>query len=827
MDPTDLTDEELVYELMIRGVYDNLNENHRVKCGRLRELLTKENNGERIPPTRGSSPKTPIEDMQVCSEIIRLIRNDTEAGNVDKPQAKYLMSRAIHAQGRLRHIITDAQPEQDQIVLLNAELNKLIEGLWNTINQKRITSRRGTTTERQNPTDLDDTQNSRVSNRTDPNNYQRVLDRDTINDNPRPQQVIHTPRNTGAIPRNSNAATGVATVNLNRTAQTIPQATNQPRPPNVNFDSQLNESINIPYENLYQDRRSTAFWESGNHLNINQQNQRVIDILNNMSPPSDEEINQNASINTMDTREVRPNLPYRPLFTPANRTNVNAHTAEAPNTRNNQINQTAPRNTNIDNWLQNQSLLISEYISRREAGLPIGSRDIERLTSAVRQMPLQTINEVPISQEVSLRTQPIVPETQAQAAAQSNAQHITPTITERYTSAASQAQIFQPITTTRPGPPPPFDNQNQRTYTVNSSMAQPPHQANSNNEYFWQRPEQHTNNQASRAWPNYVPQQFSGQYYRQKPIPINNWKVFFSSDTPAKENEKPAYEFLEAIEMCRVAEGLQPDELLKRINYLLRGSAYEWFTGTRHLIYTWDQFLYEFRQKFISPFHDDEVLEQVQNRKQGEEESVSTFISHMTSKFRTMHDPPTEQRQCRIIFTNLRKNLAIYHADIVFQSIRELEKKMRNRELMMKSLQNEYKKRDPIRRNVHAALDEPIDSGEEIGDSDMDYLETECKEAEIMYNENPQGNRSKVKLTMRQRLMLRERSAANNKGKPTKKESNCFNCKKPGHFYQDCTEKPKMLCPGCGEHGVTKQTCPKCSKNGERGSRKEEPENKQ
>lgn len=55
MDPMHLNQEELDYELMIRDVYD-LNVHHRMKSGKLRELLARENLDSALRPAVGKSP---------------------------------------------------------------------------------------------------------------------------------------------------------------------------------------------------------------------------------------------------------------------------------------------------------------------------------------------------------------------------------------------------------------------------------------------------------------------------------------------------------------------------------------------------------------------------------------------------------------------------------------------------------------------------------------------------------------------------------------------------------------------------------------------------
>lgn len=106
MDPTDLSNEELDYELMVRNVYTQLNENIRVKRKQLREMVTKENAGTVPIPSGDNSPYPPAGDLSKCEEIMRTIREGLNERPLDKQTARSLMSHGIHVQNRLLRIQT-------------------------------------------------------------------------------------------------------------------------------------------------------------------------------------------------------------------------------------------------------------------------------------------------------------------------------------------------------------------------------------------------------------------------------------------------------------------------------------------------------------------------------------------------------------------------------------------------------------------------------------------------------------------------------------------------------------------------------------------------
>lgn len=103
MDPIYLKSEEVDYELMIRNVYD-LQVSMRTKTGRLRELLNRESIDSSLYPKKGTSPFPPKEDLQMCSNICRELREQLSNTTLNEVERWMILSRAIHVGNRLQRI---------------------------------------------------------------------------------------------------------------------------------------------------------------------------------------------------------------------------------------------------------------------------------------------------------------------------------------------------------------------------------------------------------------------------------------------------------------------------------------------------------------------------------------------------------------------------------------------------------------------------------------------------------------------------------------------------------------------------------------------------
>lgn len=70
---------------------------------------------------------------------------------------------------------------------------------------------------------------------------------------------------------------------------------------------------------------------------------------------------------------------------------------------------------------------------------------------------------------------------------------------------------------------------------------------------------------------------------------------------------------------------LTDEELIATLQNVLHGTARDWWDVARHKIHTWKEFHDQFHAAFLSEDYEDELAERVQNRIQGEGESIRDF----------------------------------------------------------------------------------------------------------------------------------------------------------------------------------------------------------
>lgn len=259
-----------------------------------------------------------------------------------------------------------------------------------------------------------------------------------------------------------------------------------------------------------------------------------------------------------------------------------------------------------------------------------------------------------------------------------------------------------------------------------------------------------------------------------------------------------------------------------------------WYVGIRLNINTWSDFVTRFKAKFLSDNHEYYLMDEIQNRKQGENESVTTFISDMVGRFRMLSQPIPEARQCHIIHKNLKRSLALFYAGETFTSLSILEQKCRNREEMLKNFEPKDSKDRTRKARVNVCdVEEPEQNVEDTPfDGNSDEEERTVDDLDLAVAKLLIRRLSGKRLTLRDKKILAkqnetDKAKQSDKGNKNdkKRECMCWNCRKPGHVSNDCPEDPRVFCYKCGEQEVYAPKCPKCQpKNSKGGFLSGEPE---
>lgn len=311
-----------------------------------------------------------------------------------------------------------------------------------------------------------------------------------------------------------------------------------------------------------------------------------------------------------------------------------------------------------------------------------------------------------------------------------------------------------------------------------------------------------------------------------KTVPVNQWRISFSGDANSpNKHDVNIHKFLKQVSLFRRASKITENELLDQVIHLLSGNARDWYQNAYTCIRTWPQFANELRRKFLPTDYNYDLVAQANRRKQGKNESISSYINAMEMLFQAMSVPMAEHQQLYIV----RSNLLQHYADIVAatnpQTIAEVEAVCKRLESSRKQQKENSitpaiaKPFRPKYGNVHAAeeIEENQSEPDEADDDDSgDGEGNNC--AALRQSENRQKKVAKP-------VKGGDKPAKSNNGTVKENSSKvnnvemCLNCKTQGHQQRDCKRKWKKHCYACGYEDVVARECPKCNpelaKNGQ------------
>lgn len=303
---------------------------------------------------------------------------------------------------------------------------------------------------------------------------------------------------------------------------------------------------------------------------------------------------------------------------------------------------------------------------------------------------------------------------------------------------------------------------------------------------------------------------------RHKPVPANLWRISFSGEDSTSRYDLPIHEFLRQVRMFQEAETLSDDELLRSMIYLLTGRARKWFANVRSRIFCWRQFEYEIRQEFLPDGYDYALMSELENTRQGRDQSIGAYLTDFESKCSAFARPLNEAHQVHIAKRNLLPEYALTMASHPIHTLRELREIGRRMEgaylqrssILRKSATPPQSRPSGNRRVVNVV---EIGADTEYGEADLSESELE---PEICYVRTS-------KPTSARRTPRRERPERPREPEPSSSMDptgrlgyRCVRCKRDGHKRQDCTFPPEPdFCFRCGLMGVRAPVCPSCSEN--------------
>lgn len=260
-------------------------------------------------------------------------------------------------------------------------------------------------------------------------------------------------------------------------------------------------------------------------------------------------------------------------------------------------------------------------------------------------------------------------------------------------------------------------------------------------------------------------------------VPIYKWNISFSGT----EGSLDAIAFLERVHELRIARGVNHDQLFNGAVDLFKEPALSWYRSIRHDVFSWFDLESRIKETFISPNHDEDVIDQIKSRKQGETETLTAFISVLRMKFSRLLKPWSVEDQINLVRRNLKPDISQQLALMSIKSYEELESYCR---LLAKNSPRlsvtKVERPRRILREVNPVQSSPVSQALPRAsiNNDSDLPATPIRTA--VDRDSPNSIK-------------------------------CWNCSGSGHLAISCPKPRHLFCYGCGASGKTRYTCGDCN----------------
>lgn len=248
-----------------------------------------------------------------------------------------------------------------------------------------------------------------------------------------------------------------------------------------------------------------------------------------------------------------------------------------------------------------------------------------------------------------------------------------------------------------------------------------------------------------------------------KSVPVYKWGLKFSG-LPEESVEG----FIIEVEEKRRCRFLTEKELFESAYDLFHGDALAWFRAVRGNLKTWNELTTQLRESFQGPAYGRKLLEEIRNRVQGSDESVTIYFAKMKNLFLRLPNPLSESQKISIVERNLNPNFVKLLPLSFYTTIGELESICRK----LEDAEIESKERTPSISRVTKLPLEP----------------------DLAYRPPRKEHRSPIVAPLATRTSVI-----------------CWNCRGEGHVSRQCS-KP-FSCYGCGRPGVRRTNCSSCKDN--------------
>ncbi|KAL7289838.1 hypothetical protein TKK_0016236 [Trichogramma kaykai] len=320
---------------------------------------------------------------------------------------------------------------------------------------------------------------------------------------------------------------------------------------------------------------------------------------------------------------------------------------------------------------------------------------------------------------------------------------------------------------------------------------------------------------------------------------LQNWKISFAGGDRAK-----AEMFITRLAKCRTGSREDDQRLIDTVHATLSGEADLWYRAARPNFKTWERFESSFRKMFIGKLGEFKLLHELRNRKQGEDESILTFIMYFNFYLTHLTEKLSRREKVKIVWNNIRPEYRSAMCNRMPRSLKKIQKAGERYEdalaISKNSKRNESETILPLpakssRQTQKIAAVAEVEE-ESSAAKEIRQVKTKKKRTPKKKQGTAQESVAAVQNTPTQAANPgRQQQATTNVASGEAHSNNarfvgacytcseighraskcpqrrCYRCSENGHPAPQCTRAPPTACQVCGTPNVEFRNCERCT----------------
>ena len=284
--------------------------------------------------------------------------------------------------------------------------------------------------------------------------------------------------------------------------------------------------------------------------------------------------------------------------------------------------------------------------------------------------------------------------------------------------------------------------------------------------------------------------------------PISSWGVKFNG------NPKGIFYFLERISDLSKSRDVSEIELFNSAVELFVGDAFIWYRSIKTAVTDWNSLVARLKKDFLPPCSDDDIWENIRQKKQKRNETIVIFIAQLQNLFSRLSTPVCEATKLKYIRKNI---LPEYVQQLALQQIDSVE--------TLSTLCRKLEEATQLtsKSNFNPKVCYLQDDSNNTCNNKSSFVPNSQHFSKNKTNCNNHSTQYNNSLPSTSKVTSNNKNSFNNNSNQSstfnKPNQICFNCKSAGHSFRACKQRRKVFCYHCGEPNVKVLDCPKCSKN--------------